>query len=95
MLVTSICSFSHNYFYPCTDEFQFLSHLFCRQFWQIKKFVAWLEVNQHLTDWFQSLEYHQEETWMKEEEEGLQNDLNLNLLNEWNQIFKLQQNLKV
>ena len=32
---------------------------------------------------------------MKEEEEGLRNDLNLNLLNKWNQIFKLQQNLKV
>ena len=32
---------------------------------------------------------------MEEEEEGLWNDLNLNLLNEWNQIFKQQQNLKV
>ena len=32
---------------------------------------------------------------MKEVEEGLRNDLNLNLLNKWNQIFKLQQNLKV
>ena len=28
---------------------------------------------------------------MKEEEEGLWNDLNLNLLNKWNQTCKLQQ----
>ena len=32
---------------------------------------------------------------MKEEEEGLWNDLNIILLNEWNKIFQLQQNLKV
>ena len=32
---------------------------------------------------------------MEDEEEGLWNDFNPNLLNEWHEIVKLQQNLNV
>ena len=49
MLVTSIFSFSHNVFYPSTDEFKPLSHIWivvckCFQFGQVQNFVIGKEL---------------------------------------------------